>query len=114
VVTRAEHRVAEGLRQATLAERRAAAAHTRLLDLETRIDQAQAQLSEISAHAVEIARLATTLETPPAPYERLPYSWEPQISVAPGSSEPEEPPNRPEVDPFAALASLRATVDAER
>ncbi|HLZ31827.1 MAG TPA: hypothetical protein VKV73_31275 [Chloroflexota bacterium] len=112
VVSRAERRVAESLRQATVAERRATMAQARLIELEARIDQAQAKLAEIGTRANEIARLSTTVEVLPTSDERIPYRWDQQNSSVPGSSEHQEAPHGADLDPLSALASLRDTVDA--
>jgi hypothetical protein len=109
-----DRRIAEGLRQATAAERRATAAQDRLVDLERRIDLAQAKLSQLRASATEIIHLVTTTEALPAAVEMDPSASTNHPGSANLSSEHDAATTRADLDPLAALASLRDAVDATR
>jgi hypothetical protein len=114
VVKSTDRRLAEALRQATTAERRAVAARDQLAGLDGLIEQAQARLAHIRTNALEISRLATTTELAPATEEPLLSSSHTQLENAASTTEHAEAQNGPDGDPLAALASLRAAVDASR
>ena len=109
-----DRRIAEGLRQATAAERRATAAQDRLVDLERRIDLAQAKLSQLRANAAEIIQLATTTEALPATVEMDRSASATHSGSAKTSGAHDAATTRADLDPLAALASLRDAVDATR
>jgi hypothetical protein len=114
VVRSTDHRLAEALRQATTAERRAAASREQLAGLEDLSEQALARLAQIGAHAGEIAQLICTAERWRAPVEPLPArSYTERVTVASPSGRTEAL-TMPDDDPLAALALLRDEVNASR
>jgi chromosome segregation ATPase len=123
VVRSTDRRLAEALRQATTAERRAGAAQDRLASLEDRIEQAQSRLAQLGDQALEIARLVTTTEITVAAEKPLGFSSHTLHTSALDHAQAlndemdtsvRRTIDAPDLDPLAALALLRNTVEASR